>query len=189
MQYRKQILASQNKTKTTWNIVKSETRKKKKGKIDITSLNVNGRIIHNQQTTADSFNKYFSNVAEKLIETKYMDKMNLTHNVTTLDKAIRNSSKQLYPIIQFKHTSSKETEKIIKSLKTTNSQGFDEISAKILKWSAPFISSPLAYICNRSLETGIFPARLKYSTVVPTYKAGERLIITNYRPISILISF
>ena len=29
LQYRKQILASQNKTKTTWNIVKSETRKKK----------------------------------------------------------------------------------------------------------------------------------------------------------------
>ena len=128
---------------------------KKKGKIDITSLNVNGRIIHNQQTIADSFNKYFSNVAEKLIETNYMDKMNLTHNVTTLDKAIRNS-KQLYPSIQFKRTSSKEIEKIRKSLKITNAQGFDEISAKILKWSAPFISSPLAYICNRSLETGIF---------------------------------
>jgi hypothetical protein len=161
---------------------------KKRGKIDITSLNVNGRIIHNQQTIADSFNKYFSNVAEKLIETNYMDKMNLTHNVTTLDKAIRNS-KQLYPSIQFKRTSSKEIEKIIKSLKTTNAQGFDEISARILKWSAPFISSPLAYICNRSLETGIFPARLKYSTVAPTFKAGERLIITNYRPISILIPF
>ena len=107
---------------------------------------MNGRIIHNQQTIADSFNKYFSNVAEKLIETNYMDKMNLTHNVTTLDKAIRNS-KQLYPSIQFKCITSKEIENIIKSLKTTNAQGFDEISAKILKWSAPFISSPLAYIC------------------------------------------
>ena len=33
LQYRKQILASQNKTKTTWNIVRSETRKKKVMKI------------------------------------------------------------------------------------------------------------------------------------------------------------
>jgi hypothetical protein len=42
---------------------------------------------------------------------------------------------------------------MIKSLKTTNAQGYDEISVKILKWSAPFISSPLTYICNKSLET------------------------------------
>ena len=33
LQYRKQILASQNKTKTTWNIVRSETKKKKVKKI------------------------------------------------------------------------------------------------------------------------------------------------------------
>ena len=29
LQYRKQILASQNKTKTAWNIVRLETRKKR----------------------------------------------------------------------------------------------------------------------------------------------------------------
>ena len=39
------------------------------------------------------------------------------------------------------------------------------------------------------METGVFPARLKYSTVIPIYKTGERLNINNYRPISLLISF
>jgi hypothetical protein len=73
----------------------------------------------------------------------------------TLDHALQNC-KQVYPNITFKHTSTKEIEMIIKSLKTTNAQGYDEISVKVLKWSAPFISSPLAYICNKSLETGVF---------------------------------
>ena len=161
---------------------------KKKGKEDITSLNINGILIQNQQTLANSFNNYFSNVAENLIEANHIDKMNLIQNGTTLDHALRNC-KQVYPSIKFRHTSTKEIEMIIKTLKTTNAQGYDEISVKILKWSAPFISSPLAYICNKSLETGFFPSRLKYSTVIPIFKTGDRLDIANFRPISLLISF
>ena len=74
-------------------------------------------------------------------------------------------------------------------MKTKNAHGYDEISFKILKWSAPFISSPLTYTCNKSLELGIFPCRLKYSTVKPILKTGDKLNIPNYRPISLLISF
>jgi len=134
--------------------------KEKKSKKDIKTLNLNGRLLQNQQTIADSFNNYFLNVVENLIETSHIDKMKLTQNGTTLEKTISNCN-QLYPSINFRHTSPKEIEKLIKSLKTTNAQGYDEISTKILKWSAPYISSPLAYICNRSLETGIFLTRLK----------------------------
>jgi hypothetical protein len=48
-----------------------------------------------------------------------------------------------YPNMNCKCTTIKETEQIIKSLKSKNSYGCDEISAKILKISSPFISSPL----------------------------------------------
>jgi hypothetical protein len=41
--------------------------------------------------------------------------------------------KHSYPNIKFKYTSTKEIEKIIKSLKTKNAQGYNEISIKILK--------------------------------------------------------
>ena len=74
LQYKKQILTSQNKTRTTWNTVRSETGKKTK-KEDITSLSINGMLIQNQQTIANSFNNYFSTVAEKLMETNHIDKM------------------------------------------------------------------------------------------------------------------
>jgi hypothetical protein len=78
---------------------------------------------------------------------------------------------------------------IINSLKHKNSYGYDEISMKILKLSMPFIISPLIYICNRSLSTGIFPSWLKYSQVHLIYKKGERSEMSNYRPISVLTLF
>jgi hypothetical protein len=83
----------------------------------------------------------------------------------------------------------KEMEQIVKSLKPKNSFGYDEISTKVLKLSAPFISSPINYVCNKMLSQGVFPDRLKYATVIPLYKKGDRSYMSNYRPISLLNSF
>ena len=70
-----------------------------------------------------------------------------------------------------------------------SSCGYDEITAKIIKISCPFIVSPLMYICNKMLSTGKFPDRLKYSEIKPIYKKGDKTLITNYRPISLLPVF
>jgi hypothetical protein len=56
-----------------------------------------------------------------------------------------------YPSMECKCTTTKEVEQVIKSLKTKNSCGYDEISTKILKISCPFISSPINYTCNKML--------------------------------------
>jgi len=60
---------------------------------------------------------------------------------------------------------------------------------KILKISAPFISSQLCRIINMSLNSGVFPTRLKYSIITPLHKKGDKNNMTNYRPISLLTSF
>jgi hypothetical protein len=48
--------------------------------------------------------------------------------------------------------------------------GYDEISTRILKLSAPYIISPLTYICSAILNSGIFPDRLKYVIIKPIFK-------------------
>jgi len=72
------------------------------------------------------------------------------------------------------------------SLKIKEYSGYDEVSTRMLKISAPFISSPLSYICNRSMLSGTFPTRLKYTIVKPLLKKGDMENIANYRPISLL---
>ena len=87
------------------------------------------------------------------------------------------------------NASTHEIEKIIKSLKSKNTGGCDEISTRILKLSTPYIISPLTYISNAILNTGTFPDRLKYTIIKPIFKKGDDQDKTNYRPISLLTSF
>ena len=60
---------------------------------------------------------------------------------------------------------------------------------KLLKTCSPYIASPLAYICNKSITSGTFPDPLKYAVVKPLFKKGDKTELLNYRPISILNSF
>jgi hypothetical protein len=80
-----------------------------------------------------------------------------------------------FPNIQIKKTTSSEIERIIGSLKSSKTQGYDEISNNILKACKTFISVPLSYLCNRALFEGIFPERFKYATIVPVYKKGDKI--------------
>jgi hypothetical protein len=69
--------------------------------------------------------------------------------------------------IKFNNTSTKEIERIINSIRVKNSHRYNEITiTKMLKVSAPYVSSPLNYIC-KSITSGTFPARSKYSIVKP----------------------
>jgi len=75
-----------------------------------------------------------------------------------------------YTLFQSKPTTTTEIENTIKTLKPKNSYGHNEISTKLLKITASFISSPFNYKCNKVLAKGIFPDRLKFSIIKPLYK-------------------
>ena len=71
-----------------------------------------------------------------------------------------------------------EIKDIISSGKPKNSSGYEEITSKIIRSCASLISSPLNYIYNYSLHTGIFPDHLKMA-VKPLYKKGDKFDILN----------
>jgi hypothetical protein len=124
---------------------------------------------------------------------------NITHNISTSttyisDTDTNNDYKHLtakgpFPKIIFNNITTKETEKVISSLPSKSSSGYDQISMKALQISAPYSSSPFGYIFNNAVLAGKFPLRMKYSIVTPIYKKGDKENCGNYRPISLFTSF
>ena len=90
--------------------------------------------------------------------------------------------------IFFTPTNRMEIEKIISNLPNKKSSGFDNIDNIILKSIKNVISDKLSSIFNESMLNGIFPEQMKLAEVVPLYKSKERYLISNYRPISLLIT-
>ena len=69
-----------------------------------------------------------------------------------------------FPSIKCNCTITKEIENIM-SFKSSNSFGYDEIPTNLLKLCSRLISSPLNYMCNRTLFTEVLPDRLKYAII------------------------
>jgi hypothetical protein len=114
---------------------------------------------------------------------------NMKMNITNCIEFLNCHHDKPFSAIKWHYTSTHEIMKAIKTLKTTNSAGYDEISNRLLKLSCPYIASPLTYICNAALKDGVFPDRLKYATVKPVHKKGSKHDLSNYRPISLLAAF
>ena len=128
---------------------------------------------------ANKFNEYFIGIGPKLAEQipviqgkKYEDY--LTDPKQSIFKFVPMSEEDIY--------------KIVKSLNTKTSYGFDGISTKLLQRIISPILKPLTLVINQSLATGIYPEKLKIAKICPLYKKGNVHVIDNYRPISLLPS-
>ena len=86
-------------------------------------------------------------------------------------------------------TDASEIVSVVKSLKTKTSAGHDNIPVDIMKLTINQTASVLAKIVNKSFTEGKVPNLLKIAKVSPVFKSGDKSIISNYRPISILPSF
>jgi len=155
-------------------------------KIDVQDIKVENELITDLQETAEVFNNYFTFKKDKDNMYKIQNRLNnvKTRNCCSYQNGIHPPSSFV-----FKTFSTKEISSIIISIKTKYTCGYDWISTKLLKVSSNYITSPLTYICNKVILSGIFPDRLKYSIVKPALKKGDRTKPTNYRPISLLTSF
>ena len=74
----------------------------------------------------------------------------------------------------------------LNSLEVNKGAGDDAIPPVFFK-SCKFIFARILWcIFNLSLKSGVFPTRWKSSLAVPVFKSGDKMLISNYRPISIL---
>ena len=64
--------------------------------------------------------------------------------------------------------------------------GHDEISIRMLKLCESAISEPLYLILKNCLSSNTFPDVWKKANVIQVHKKGDRQVLKNYRPVSLL---
>ena len=79
-----------------------------------------------------------------------------------------------------------EVQAVLETLDVTKATGPDNVPARLLKETAPVISTSLCTLFNKSLSQGALPEDWKIANIIPVYKKGEKEYAENYRPISIV---
>ena len=80
-----------------------------------------------------------------------------------------------------------EVGRITNSLKDS-SRGSDEIKIWPIRSVFNCIAEPLIYVCNLSLNQGIFPDIFNFANVIPLFKKDDPILFNYYRPLSLLCS-
>ena len=159
-----------------WKCLGSIINPNKKSKQNkISKLYVDGTYITDNKTISNQMNDYFCNIGKKLAN-------ELPHrpNPTTYLKNKVTETLFLSPIENY------EIIKEITSLNAKKSPGPDNISPKILKNCQTVLIEPLCKIFNSSIETAIYPSKLKLAKIIALYKKSCHHMPENYRPISLL---
>ena len=73
-----------------------------------------------------------------------------------------------------------------KKLNDTHSVGIDGIPTFVIKKVADILVTPITWIINSSISSGIFPSRWKVAIVKPVHKKNDVNLAKNYRPVSLL---
>jgi hypothetical protein len=168
--------ANVNNPKKSWELLKEATVGTKNTK-KINCLSVGGNLVVDPNIIADEFNKFFTSIGTTISESvrpTAIDPIDLMPDHPNLNDIEFNNIGPLFLC------------DLLKTFTTKSSCDLDGISIKLLKHVISEICTPLAYIFNLSVTSGIFPSMLKTSRTVPIFKAGSPLLCDNFRPIYLL---
>ena len=170
------FIEHKNNIKLAWKGIKSIINTKPIKETMPTTMTINKENIGDPNRIANAFNEFFSTIAEKT-KSKIINT-----NKSFSDYLINPNNRSLF----LKPTTTTEIGNIILSLNENKATGPASIPTTILQIIAPSISSMLSKTINLCFQTGTFPNCLKISNIIPIHKKDSKLIIENYRPISLL---
>jgi len=171
-QINKTIEMSKNISKTAWNIINK--MKGQQFQKPIIELNLNDKKVNDPFLLAESFNDFFSKVA--------------IHNFSSNSNFYPKNDQCQYTMFLNPVTVT-EVISVIKSLPPKRSTDINDLSSWLIKQCYLPVVDIFTELINESFQTGVFPQVYKLAKVIPIYKKGNTLDITNYRPISILPIF
>ena len=132
---------------------------------------INNKLISNFKEKANHFNDFFVSQC-----TPVSSNSTLPLVATSLTNASLSS-------VSF---NDQDILKIIHFLNINKAHGYDDISIRLIKMCDSSIVRPLSIIFKNCLQSGSFPNNWKKSNVVPIHKKGDKQLLQNYRPVSLL---
>ena len=76
--------------------------------------------------------------------------------------------------------------KIIRYLYINKAHGYDGILVRMMKMRDGSLVQPLSLVFRGWIDTRVYPDTLKKSNIVPVHETGDKQIVNNYRPVSLL---
>ena len=137
--------------------------------LNVTHPNGNKMIVKEDQDKAEIFAEHFSSVFTKVSNASFKMPVPLNTSIPMADLII--SERMIY--------------NQLKNLDVSKSCGPDSIHPRVLKELASELRKPVAFIFNLSLRIGYIPLDCKHSIGCAVPKKGSRLLVENYRPISL----
>ena len=142
-----------------------------------TSLEVNNGLITDPKVICNSFNDYFVSIADNILtKRKYNGKK-------LYSEYLNKPNEKTFMYIP---CDADEVKLLINQLNISKASGPNGIPTKNLQMISNIVCTPLSKIFNISVLTGTHPEKLKLVNVIPVFKKGSRLLVSNYRPISLL---
>ena len=181
--------------KRIWKHVKPFFTEKTSANTNISLIEAN-EIISNPEYIAEIMNNFFSDAAINLGVDRELHTLvsNASDPITkAIEKykhhpSIIKLNEENFPTNNFKFCEISELTivKVIEDLDSSKSYQKDNIPPKILKDNKDICATILKTDISRCINNGSFPNNLKTADITPIFKKEDRLLKTNYRPVSIL---
>ncbi len=163
--------------KKTWEGIREIINIKSKNYDHPTCITHDNKNITDPADIANKFNDYYTTVADNILDKrKYNGKQSFKIHL----KNPLNNSITLYDCDET------EVFDLILSIHPRKATGPNSIPTEILHMVAKGLAKPLVDIFNLTFRTGQFPALLRIAKTIPIFKKDSKLLVSNYRPISLL---
>ena len=154
--------------KSYWTILKTFYNKRKIPLIP--TLLVNNSFVTDFKEKTNLFNEFFCKQCTPVA------------NDSTLPTLLETPNETLSSI----EIIASDIGKIIKALKENKAHGHDEISIRMHKLCESAITEPLYLIFKNCRSSNTFPDVWKKANVILVHKKGDKQVLKNYRPVSLL---